>query len=188
MLAFFAVLLASLAAFAAVPKRIDFSLGIRGVGADLRATLYLLFGALPISFELSMRFSLKEGFVLYFGGKRRKLPKSNGTKGRTALLKAVKLKRISASGKVGIKDAPDKSALVSGALTAVISCAAAALTESRQEISITPSFERPAFSIDLDGILYLNAGKLIIEEIKLRRKKANESSHRKHHAFVDGAY
>ncbi|MBO4848733.1 MAG: hypothetical protein J5586_06230 [Clostridia bacterium] len=176
------------ALFVLIPKKVCVSAKTTGMYTEAIITLRLLFGLVGISAEARASIRIPGGARLSVNGRPVRLPPREKRKGGMRLMRAVAVKELSVTGEVGLDGAPDVSVILAGILQTLLSQAAAALVRERAAVRVAPRFDRAAFVLNVEGIFCVSAGRMIIEAIKLRRKKANESSDRKHNAVVDGAY
>ena len=169
-----------------IPIRLSFDLRIRTIGAFFRIKAFL-FGAIPVELRIRTVYRPPDGLVLFIGSGKGVVIGERRPKNRFGLFKAVRLVKLNVTGSVGIKERPDISVMLAGALGAALSGAGTAVSETVPEVGVMPSFARDAFYLNARGIVLVKAGRLIIEEFKLKRREKNESSNRKHNAFVNGA-
>lgn len=170
-----------------LPKKLKAVLRIRSSGLTAKITFYALFRIIKIELPVSAVFRYPYGFVLFVGGKRYRVIERLRKRPLPALGGPVKLKKLSVLGRAGIKGSPDKSVLLAGAIGSALSCVWCLFSDIKPNVCIEPELEGTAFFLNIEGILEIDPGKLMIETIKLGRRKKNESSNRKHNAVVNGA-
>lgn len=144
---------------------------------------------LPIGFPIRMEYRRPYGPIVFIGRspfKEVSFPRKRSG-GFPSPFKFSEIKYVSVFGVIGIFERPDHSVILAGAADALISAALIPFSRTEPMISVLPSFEKNAFVLKASCIVSVYPGRLLIETIKLGRRKKNESSDRKHYAFINGA-
>ncbi|MBR6428492.1 MAG: hypothetical protein IKS43_02405 [Clostridia bacterium] len=162
-LRFFALLFLSLLA----GRNAEIKLSLRPAGLFAAAKIRL-FGLLPVKTEASLRPVYPLGWVLRVGGLPPRVLKKREKKGRTARfpLRALRVKRLAASGVVGIRGEPHLTALLCGALNALSSMASSALAPENASAFIEPDFAQSVFALNVEGMFCLYPAKILAEALK----------------------
>ena len=171
-----------------VPRRIEVKAMIRSSMIMVRAEIGFLFGLVGIPFNVSAEYRPSYGIVLFIGKRKHKTAGEQKPKNRTGLIKYIRIKQIDVNCSVGIRDDPAVSVMLSGIVKTILTQTLLLLTGKDQQVCVFPCFTRSAFSINVHGIAFVVPVKIILEEIKLKRRNKNESPNRKHYAVVHGAY
>ena len=171
-----------------VPRRIDVRAMIRSSIIKVKVEIGLLFGLVGIPFTISAEYRPSYGIVLFKGKKKHKTAGEKRPKNRSGLIRFIRIKSIDVNCSVGIRNDPSKSVLLCGLLQTALVQALLLLTGKEQRVCAFPCFTRSDFSINVHGIAFVVPVKIILEEIKFRRRNKNESPNRKHYAVVHGAY
>ncbi|MCR5809651.1 MAG: hypothetical protein K6G56_08880 [Clostridiales bacterium] len=181
-------LLSLIAFFLIVPKKTKLEASVKTVGTEIGLTFFPFFGLIGVTLRYSIGFKPGTGFFM-IGPKGESKPLKAPKRSETPhVFKALKAKSISVNAEVGLDSRPDLSVLAAGSLETILDMALLAFLKIPPEVSIRPYFGGDRFELLIDGIMKLNVGKLIVEIIKTKRRKKNESSDRKHNAVLDGAH
>ena len=170
-----AVLLAAAAAFLFINIRVKTAIGIENTRADICLSLMLLFGLLPIRFFAAVTLDIPGGISVSVNGRPPKplseLKKRGKNMPLAAVRGALRVKSLDFSGRAGVADMPDKSVLIAGGLNSLCTQISLAFSERPRRADIAPSFDEAGLALNVEGILSVNPGKLLLGIIKNRRRR-----------------
>lgn len=170
-----------------LPVRAEAHFRIRSTGICSRIKMKILLGLIPIRIRISVEYRYPHGLILFINNKEYSVLGNKKPRFGLELFKTVRVLGINADGIVGINDSPAASAFVCGAANVLATDLLLAIFKIKPNIMIQASFSKDVFAVNADCIASFIPGRLLIEGIKPERRIINESSDRKHNAFVNGA-
>lgn len=174
--------------FILIPKRVSFSARIRKQLVSVRLVPRLFFGLIPIKIDIRLVLRHPDGLKVLFGNKEAKHVKIKKGRKNANYFKALRFEKLIVTGTLGIKDGPDITVLLTGLIEMALIEASLGFFKLKPEVMLEPTFVKNVFAVNINGIAFVNAGRLILEIMTHKKEKKNESSYRKHNAVVHGAH
>ncbi len=155
-----------------IPKKIVLRARARAYCVRIKIGLSLLFDLIRIDRRVMIYLRKGRGITVKIGRKKERPIKKRNIKPKLSpgIIRKADVRSLRVKGKLGIKGYPCETVLLTGVLRTLASIAAALTDPEEASVGIEPEFAYGAFDVDIEGILKVIPGRLIIEMIKMKKK------------------